>query len=99
MNKINVTKCALFLLLHVPTHHSFTFNLQFLYERKCMVHLSETVHGIFHFWYRLVFVNVHIFVQKKNKKNRGIDDAIIPFQSKNNKKVTLNFARRPLIFK
>ena len=75
-----------------------TFNLQFLYERERMVHLCETVHEIFHFWYRLVFVNVHIFVQKK-KKYRGIVDAIIPFQSKNKKKVTLNFARRPLIFK
>ena len=98
MNKINVTKCALFLLSHVPTYHSFTFNLQFLYERKRMVHFSGTVHGIFDFWYRLVFLNVHIFVQKKIK-NRGIVDAIISFQSKNKKKVTLNFARRPLIFK
>ena len=31
-DKINGTKNALFFLLRAPTHCSFTFNLQFLYE-------------------------------------------------------------------
>ena len=31
-DKINDTKNALFSLLQAPTHHSFTFNLRFLYE-------------------------------------------------------------------
>ena len=31
--------------LRVPTHHSFTFNLQFLYELKHKIRLSETVGG------------------------------------------------------
>ena len=47
-------KYALFFLSTAPTHHSFTFNSQFLYELKYMVHLSKTVHGIFHF--RFCFV-------------------------------------------
>ena len=29
-DKINMTKNALFLISRAPTHHSFTFNLQFL---------------------------------------------------------------------
>ena len=32
LEKLNGTKNALFLLLQAPTHHSFTFNLRFLYE-------------------------------------------------------------------
>ena len=35
-DKINVTKDALFFLSQAPTHHSFTFNLQFLYKLKHM---------------------------------------------------------------
>ena len=42
-NKISVTKNALFLLSWAPTHHSFAFNLRFLYELKHKVHLSKTV--------------------------------------------------------
>ena len=33
-NKINDTKNALFFLSRALTHHSFTFNLQFLYDLK-----------------------------------------------------------------
>ena len=33
-DKTSGTKNALFFLSRVPTHHSFTFNLQFLYEQK-----------------------------------------------------------------
>ena len=47
--KINVTKNTLIFLSRTPTHHSFTFNSQLLYELKHMVHLSKTVCGIFHF--------------------------------------------------
>ena len=45
-----------------PTHHSFTFNLRFLYELKHKVHLSKTMSGIFHFRFRFVFIKVYIFV-------------------------------------
>ena len=47
--KINVTKNALFLLSRATTHHSFTFNSQFLYELKHKVHLSKTVAWDFRF--------------------------------------------------
>ena len=59
-DKINITKNSLFF-----THHSFTFNSQFLYELKQTVHLSKTVSGILHFRFRLVFVKFYIFVQQK----------------------------------
>ena len=48
-DKINGTKNALFFPSRAPTHHSFTFNLRFLYELKHKVRLSKTVCGIFHF--------------------------------------------------
>ena len=47
-----------------PTHHSLTFNLQFLYELNHKARLSKTVCGIFHFRFRSVFIEVHIFVQQ-----------------------------------
>ena len=59
-DKINVTKNSLFF-----THHSFTFNSQFLYELKQMVHLSKTVRGIFHFRFLLIFIKLYFFVQQK----------------------------------
>ena len=54
-------------LLGAPTHHSFTFDLQFLYDlkHKVQVYPSKTMCGIFHFRSRLVFMNVYIFVQQK----------------------------------
>ena len=63
-DKINVTKNALFFLLRASTHHSFTFNLQFLYELKHKVCLSKTVLDFpfsipFRFYYK-----VYIFVQQ-----------------------------------
>ena len=63
-DKINGTKNALFFLSRAPTHHSFTFNLRFLYELKHKVRLSKTVCGIFHFRLRFVFIKVYIFAQK-----------------------------------
>ena len=63
-DKINGTKNALFFLSRAPTHHSFTFNLQFLYELKQKVRLSKTVCGMLHFRSRFVFIKVYIFVQQ-----------------------------------
>ena len=59
-DKINDTKNFLFFLSRAPTHHSFTFNLRFLYEPKH----NETVNKIFHFRLRSVFSKVCIFVQQ-----------------------------------
>ena len=63
-DKINGIKTALFFLSQAPTHHSFTFNLRFLYELKHKVRLSKTVCGIFHFRFRFVFIKVYVFVQQ-----------------------------------
>ena len=64
LDKINDTKNVLFFLLLAPTHHSFTFNLRFLYELKRKVLVSKTVCWIFHFRFRFVSVKVYIFVQQ-----------------------------------
>ena len=58
-------KCPLF-LLRALTHHSFTFNLQLLYDLKHKVRLNETVCGIFHFRFLSVFIKVYIFVQQNS---------------------------------
>ena len=63
-DKINGSKNELFFLSRASTHHSFTFNLRFLYELKHKVRLSKTVCGIFHFRFRFVFIKVYIFVQQ-----------------------------------
>ena len=63
-DRINGTKNALFFLSGTPTHHSFTFNLRFLYELKHKVHLSKTVRGIFHYRFLFHFIKVYIFVQQ-----------------------------------
>ena len=63
-DKIDGRKNALFCLSRAPTHHSFTFNVLFLYELKHMVRLSKTVCGIFHFQFRSVFIKDYIFVQQ-----------------------------------
>ena len=64
-DKINVTKNALFFLSRAPTHHSFTFNSQFLYKLKHNAHLFETACGIFHFRIHVVFIKLYIFVQQQ----------------------------------
>ena len=57
LDKISRTKKALFLFIsQAPTHHSFTFNLRFLYEVKHKVHLSKTLRGILNFLFRFVFI-------------------------------------------
>ena len=58
------TKNALFFLSRAPTHHSFTFNLRFLYVLKHKVCLSKTVWGMFHSRIRFVSIKVYIFVQQ-----------------------------------
>ena len=62
LDKINVTKNAPFSLSRAPTHHSFIFNSRFLYELKHKVGLSKTVHGIFDYRFRSVFIKVYLFV-------------------------------------
>ena len=62
-DKINDAKNALLFLSRVPTHHSFTFNLRFLYEMNHKVRLSKTVCEIFHFRFCLTFTKVYIFVK------------------------------------
>ena len=64
LDKINGTKNALFFLLRTPTHHSFTFNLWFLYELKHKVCLSITGCEIFNFWFSFIFIKIYIFVQR-----------------------------------
>ena len=39
---------------------SFTFTVQFLYELSKVLH-SNTVYGIFHFRFRLVFIQAYNF--------------------------------------
>ena len=60
-DKIKNRKNTLFFLSQAPIHHSFTFDLRSLYDLKHKVHLSETVCGIFHFWFRSVFIKAYIF--------------------------------------
>ena len=67
-DKRNVTKNALLFFLWAPTHHSFTFNLQLLYELKRKVCLSKTVCEISHFRFRFVFIKFCIFVQQNDFK-------------------------------
>ena len=55
-DKINGTKNVLFFLSRAPTHHSFSFNLQFLYELKHKIRLSKTVCGSFYFRFRFVVI-------------------------------------------
>ena len=64
LHKINVTKSTLFFLSRAPTHHSLTFNSQFLYELKHKGRLSKTVCGIFHFQFPSSFIKVYVFVQQ-----------------------------------
>ena len=63
-DKINRTKNALIFLSRAPTHHSFTFNLRFLYELNHKVRLSKTVCRVFHFRLRFGFIKVYIFIQQ-----------------------------------
>ena len=59
-----MTKNPLFFMSRAPTHHSFTFNEQVLYELKHMGHLCKTVCGIFHFQFSLLFIKLYFFVKQ-----------------------------------
>ena len=48
-----------------PTHHRITFHSRVLYMLNHKFHFSKAVYVIFHFLFRLVFINVDIFVQQK----------------------------------
>ena len=62
--KIIVAKNALFFLSRAPSHHSFTFDSQFLYRLKRKVHLSKSVCGIIHFRFHSLSIKVCIFSTK-----------------------------------
>ena len=79
-HKINGTTTVLFFLSRAAIHHSFTFNLQFLYELKRKVHPSKTLYEIFHFQYRFI-IKVYIFVQQ-NAWTLWLQKVIIPFKIK-----------------
>ena len=64
-DKISGTENIHFFLSRSPTRHSFTFNLQFLYELKHEVRLSKNECGMFRFRFRFVFIKAYIFVQQK----------------------------------
>ena len=54
----------IFFLSWALAHHSFTFNLRFLYQLKHKVRLSKAMCWIFHFLFCFVFIKVYIFVQQ-----------------------------------
>ena len=58
-----IDKNVVVFLSRVPTHHSLTFNLQFLYELRHRNRLSKTLCGIFHFRLLFVVIKVYNFVQ------------------------------------
>ena len=66
-DKITGTKNALFFLSPAPTHHSFNFNLRFLYELKHKVCLSKIGCGIFHFRFRFVLIKVLFLFNKMHR--------------------------------
>ena len=67
LDKTNGTKITLFFVLGPPTHHSFTFNLQYLYELKRKVRLSKTLKlcmGFSIFDSVSFLLKIYIFVQQ-----------------------------------
>ena len=65
-DKIDITKNALFFLSRALIHHTFTFNSRFLYELTHKDHLSKPMCEIFNFRFRLVFIKIFIFFNKKH---------------------------------
>ena len=62
--KMNNTKNVLFFLSQAPAHHSYTFNLRFLYEMKHKVSLSK-IEWNFHFFDSALFLLKIIFLLNK----------------------------------
>ena len=96
-DRINVTKNALFFLSRAPTHHSFTFNSQFLYKLTRKFHFFKAVRGTFHLRFCFIFIKFMVCSTK-------IMDSLTlkrhhSFQNKNDRKATHSFAPRPLFFK
>ena len=96
LDKISVTKNALFFFSRAPTHRSFTFNSKLLYELKHMIHLSKSVCGIFHFQFYLLFIKLYFFFQQKIRGSLALKRHN-SFLNKN-RKSTHGFPARPEIF-
>ena len=94
----DTVKNAPFFLSACYNSSRFTFNSQFLYGLKQMVHPSKSVWGIFHFRFRLVFIKTLYFCSTKST-NSLILKRHNSFQNKNNRKAAHNITHRPLIFK
>ena len=95
-DKINGTKNDLCFLLRVPAHHSFTFNLRFLWTKakrfdslKLFVGFSIFDYGSFLLKFIFLFSKMHgLFNLKYHNSSQN-----------QNRKATHSFAPRPLIFK
>ena len=62
--EINVTKNALFFLSRALIHHSFIFNLRFLFELEHKIRVSKILCVIWHFRFRFVFNKVYTIVRQ-----------------------------------
>ena len=101
-DKISGTENALFFLSRAPFHHSFTFDLRFLYELKRKVSLTLCVGLIFHFdSVSLLFLYcLSLYFCSTKCMNSLTFRRHNSFQNyQNNRKATRSFAPRPLIFK
>ena len=87
-----------FFLSQPPAHRSFTFNLQFSYELKNMVHLSKTVWGIFPFLIPSHFYEALYFCSTKSTNSLTLKRHNF-FENKSSRKATHSFDSRSLIFK
>ena len=95
--KINSSKNALVFLFRAPTYYSFTFNLQFSYELKHKIRLSNTGCCTFHFRFSFVFVKVYIIFSTKCMDVLTLKHHN-SFQNQTNRNTTYNFPPRTLIF-
>ena len=71
-----------FFFRELQTHHSFTFNLRFLYELKLKVPFSKTVCGIFYFRFHYVFYQSLYFYSTKCMDSLTLERHITPFKIK-----------------
>ena len=97
LDKINVTKNALFFLSQAPTHNSFAFISQNLYVLKHMVHLSKTGCRIFHFRFSSSFYLTLYLCSTKSMDSLTLK-CHNSFQNKNDK-ATHSFVPRPPVCK
>ena len=78
------------------SHHSFTFNLRFLFEMKLKVRLSKSVRGAFQFSILSSLIKAYYFCLTKSMDSLTLKKVLIPFKIKI---FFHSFAPRPLIFK